>query len=159
MNRRTIVISLKRPYSRMTAALLLGSMLLITPSAASASPETLQRSVSNMVQAPLDMLLSPITAALGITQKLQDIDDTMPVRIVYTLPGYLWYTGVCIFGGALRGVTGAIELIPGIVLLPAANTDLDPMFAPVERAPALVERDEPIVIFIKFGIDYTTAGF
>jgi len=153
------VISLKRPYSRVTATLLLGSMLVITPSAAMASPETLQRSVGNIVQAPLDMVLSPIVAGIGITQKLSDIEDTMAVRVVFTVPGYIWYTGVCLFGGALRGVTGLIEFLPGLILLPAADTDLDPMFAPTERAPALVERDEPIVIYIKFGIDYTTAGF
>ena len=133
-------------------------------------PETLQRSVGNLVQAPLDILLAPVVAGRTLFQNLRDIDDTPAVRIFYALPGYAWLTGLHVGAGALRGITGALELLPGIFLLPF-ETDLGTLFDPAETGGALIEYDNPladvdalhyfplVTWHIKFGIRYTSAEY
>ena len=129
----------------------------MAPVSAQASTKTLARSVSNAFFGPLDILLSPVTAGKGIVEKLTDVEDTMGVRVAYTVPGYFWYVGVIVGAGAIRGLTGLVQFIPAVVLLPF-ETDLDPMMDPVDRASALVEFDFELFP-IKFGIDYTSAEF
>ena len=137
---------------------MLAIALVITSTApADASTETLKRSVSNMTQGPLDMALSPITTAINLTQKMMDVDDSVAVRVIFAVPGYIWTTGVGMGGGALRTVTGLLEVVPGLLLIPC-EADLDPLFDPVDRAPALVDIETPCCLYVKFGIDYTTVG-
>ncbi len=155
----TNVISKKRQGIRSLLALTLAASLLCLSSVeAGASPETLKRSVGNMLQGPLDLLLAPVTAAKGVSTKIVDIEDSNWVRAIFLAPGYIWYTGVIVGAGVLRVITGGLELVPGILLLPF-DADLDPLFDPVERAPALVELDTPCCIDIRFGLDYTTPEY
>ena len=133
------------------------ALVLVAPLSAQASTKTLARSVSNIFFAPLDILLSPVTAGKGQVEKMTEIEDTMGVRIAYALPGYIWYTGVIIGAGTIRGLTGLIQFIPAVVLLPF-ETDMDEMMDPVDRAPALVEIDSELFP-VKFGIDFTSAEF
>ena len=139
----------------MVAAVL--AVASIAPSTAEASPETLKRSVGNMVQAPLDLALSPIVAWATLNRNIRDIDDTTAVRVVYYLPGYFWLLGLQIGASAIRGLTGALEFLPGLFLLPF-EADLDPLFDPVERGEALIEFESP-VMDIKFGINYQAPAF
>lgn len=133
------------------------ALVLVAPLSAQASTKTLARSVSNIFFAPLDILLSPVTAGKGQVEKMTEVEDTMGVRIAYALPGYIWYTGVIIGAGTIRGLTGLIQFIPAVVLLPF-ETDMDEMMDPVDRAPALVEIDSELFP-VKFGIDFTSAEF
>ncbi len=139
----------------MVAAVL--AVASIAPSTAEASPETLKRSVGNMVQAPLDLALSPIVAWATLNRNIRDIDDTTAVRVAYYLPGYFWLLGLQIGASAIRGLTGALEFLPGLFLLPF-EADLDPLFDPVERGEALIEFESP-VMDIKFGINYQAPAF
>jgi hypothetical protein len=141
-----------------TLCLFIALPLITLPQSATASSETFVRSVSNMTQGPFDVLLSPITAATGITQKLRDVEDHWAVRAFFVAPGYVWYTGVIIGGGVLRTITGSLELVPGIFLLPF-EADMDTLFDPVERAPAMVELDTPCCYNLKFGLDYTSVEY
>ena len=45
--------------------------------------------------------------------------------------------------GALRTVTGVLEFVPGLVLLPF-DADIDPLFDPVYNAPSLVNWENGI---------------
>ena len=134
-------------------------LLLLIPFSASASPETMKRSVSNILQAPLDLALSPMTALVGISTKMADQEDSTGVRVAFAVPGYIWYTGVIVGASVIRGVTGMIEFVPALFLLPFAETDMDPLFDPVDNAGALVEIETPCCIYVKFGIDYTAPVF
>ncbi len=143
---------------RWLAALAAAVGALGLSSSASASPETLRRAVSNVAMCGLDIALSPMTAGYSLATGLRDVDDTALVRVVYTVPGYLWNTGTHIGAGGMRGLAGLIELIPGIGLF-FFETDLDPIFTPVDRAEALVNYDTDVLQF-KFGIIWTApAGF
>ncbi|MGH0034990.1 MAG: hypothetical protein ACQGVK_08170 [Myxococcota bacterium] len=135
----------------------LSLVALAAPRPAEASPETLSRSVGNMVQAPLDLALSPLVAWATLNNNIQDIDDTTAVRVAYYLPGYVWLLGLQVGASAIRGLTGAIEFLPGLFLLPF-DADLDPLYDPVERGEALVEWENP-VMDIKFGINYQSPAF
>jgi hypothetical protein len=145
-----------RPFRlRALLAVHAGIALLLVGMAApaSASPETLKRSVSNVLFGPLDILFTPVVSARNIIRKLQDVDDTMGVRVAYALPGYGWDMGVQVGAGVTRVLTGVIEFLPGVGLF-FFDADLDPLFSPVEKSQALVDYDTP-PLNIKFGITYT----
>jgi len=134
---------------------LAGLVLLLAGLAgpASASPETLKRSVGNILFGPLDVAFTPVVSARDVINNLQNVDDTMGVRVAYAVPGYVWNMGVQIGAGTIRVITGVIEFLPGLGLF-FFDADLDPLFSPVDRAPALVDYDTPPLHF-KFGISYT----
>ncbi len=139
----------------LAAALCVAALLLASP--ASATPETLKRSVGNIIQAPLDMVLSPVVASRTVYQNLRDIDDSLGVRVVYVVPGVAWNTGVQAMAAVIRMITGLLEFVPGLGLF-FFEADLDPMFAPIERGNALIDEDTAFIHW-KFGVDYTTVPF
>ncbi len=142
------------PISRVVASLLAAAVLSLgTPGSAQASYRTLGRALGNIIQAPLDLALSPIVAGLTLNRNIRDINDTPGVRYAYFVPGYFWMTGVQIGASVLRGITGGLELLPGLILLPFPKSDLDPLFDPVENSQGLVEWENG-VIDVKFGITY-----
>jgi hypothetical protein len=113
------------------------------------------------------MLLAPLTAGYTLVNNIRDIDDSTGVRVAYAVPGYGWLTGLNFAAGAMRGVAGIIEFIPGIVVYPF-TADLDALYDPADRSPALVEIENPLADsdsfgFVpllssnpRFGIDYTS---
>jgi hypothetical protein len=142
------------PLQRALAALALGAIAL-APVPAHAGGATLKRAVGNLVQGPIDVGLSPITAGVVGVDNLRNIDDTLPVQIFYAVPGYLWLTGLFAASSVLRTFTGALELVPGIFLLPF-DAEMDPLFDPAESGSALISQDTP-VMDIRIGLDYTAA--
>jgi len=142
---------------RLAAGLVACTLVALVPGVAGAGTETLKRSVGNMVQAPLDLALSPVVAGRSIYRNLQDIDDSTAVRIAYPLPGFVWNTMVQAGASLIRGITGVMEFVPGLILLPF-ESEMDPLFDPVERNEALVDYETP-VLWIKFGIDYTSVPY
>ena len=133
------------------AALALAGALVAAPPAG-ASPETLKRSMSNMLMGPLDIVFAPVVGSRTVYRNIQDIDDSMWVRVFYAVPGVAWNTTLQAGSGIIRCMTGVIELLPGLGLL-FFEADLDPIFAPPEKADALVDRETPI-LNVKFGVDY-----
>ena len=146
------MLPLRTGPGRVVYALLVVCFLLGGSGTAAASSATLKRSLTNIAFGPLDFALSPVTGATGVYRNLQDIDDSTGVRIAYAVPGVVWNTAFNMGGSVLRVFTGALEFIPGILLLPF-SADMDPLFAPPERAPALID-EETDALSIKIGIDY-----
>jgi hypothetical protein len=140
---------------RLVSAAFLAAGLLALPAApADASPKTLKRSVENLTQWPLDAAMSPVVSGYSIYKNMRDIGDSTAVRIFYPVPGYAWNVMVQVGASVLRGVTGVIEFVPGIVLLPF-DADLDPLFDPSIDNEGLVTWENGIYD-VKFGVDYTT---
>ena len=142
--------SLARQVARAIAVFAL-ALFLAPP--AGATPDTLKRSIQNILFGPLDVALSPVSSARSIYINIQDIEDSPGVRVAYVLPGFVWNIGINCGAGVIRTVTGAFELIPGLILLPF-EADMDPLFAPAERSDGLVDVDTDF-LYIKFGISYT----
>ena len=160
-----------RLISRLSSALALAApVLAVAPSTTQASPETLRRALGNLIQAPIDVVLSPIVAGRTLVNNLRDIDDTPAVRAVYTAPGFFWLTGVQAGAAVLRGISGGLELVPGILLMPF-ETDIDALYDPADRGAALVEYENPLADDdtaywlpfltwnVRFGITYTSADY
>ena len=137
-------------------ALVAATLALFASTPASATPETLKRSVGDILFAPLDIATSPVTAGKALYTNLREIDDARWKRIVFPIPGYLWILGVQIGGGAIREIAGLLELVPGLGLL-FFDADLNPLFGPVERSEALVDLKTP-PLNIKFGVNYIASS-
>ena len=126
------------------------------PGTAQATGETLKRATGNLLMAPFDMVLSPIVAGKTIVTNMREIEDTMPVRVAYAVPGYVFLTGVQLGASTIRAISGVLEFLPGLGLL-FFDTDLDPLYDPVENSDALVDYDTRF-LRMKFGVDYTGAS-
>ena len=137
------------PFLALATAL---SLVVALASPAAATEVTFQRAVTNLLFGPLDIALSPIVAPRSVYTNLQDIDDTTGVRIAYAVPGVVWNLAFNMGGGMLRVLSGVFEIVPGVLLLPF-ETDMDPIYAPPERAGALIDEDTHLGP-IKIGIDY-----
>ena len=129
--------------------------LLAAPAAA--DTDTLKRSIENLTQFPLDVAMSPVVAGYSIYQNMNSISDSPGVRIAYPVPGFFWNTMVQGGAGILRGVSGLIELVPGMVLL-FSDAESDPMFDPADENDALVDYETDF-FWVKFGINYTSGSF
>lgn len=132
------------------------SLSVLSSGGASASSDTLKRSVSNITQAPLDLILAPMNGLLSVITRMGEQEDPTAVRIAFFVPGVIWNTGVNIGASTIRMITGTLELIPGVLLFPV-DADLGPLFSAVDSAGALVEFETPCCLDVKFGIDYTAA--
>jgi len=144
----------RSPWLRGATLLALASatLALVGPTPARATPETLRRSVGNILFAPLDVATSPVSAGTALYTNLQQTDDPRWMQIAFSVPGYVWVLGVQIGGGAIREIAGLLELVPGLVLL-GFDADLDPLFEPAERNDALLDLATP-PLQVKFGINY-----
>ncbi|HEY5657867.1 MAG TPA: hypothetical protein VIY27_08760 [Myxococcota bacterium] len=133
---------------------LAGLPLLAAP--AQASPQTLRRSLGNLLFAPFDLVLSPVVAARSIYRNLRSVDDSRGVRAFYVVPGFAWNTGVQGMAAVVREITGLIEFAPGLCVF-FLEADLAPLYAPVERGDALLDLETP-PLRIKLGVDYITVS-
>ena len=125
---------------------------------ASATTDVIKRSLENMPQGAVDMLLSPFTAGKVIYTNLQTIDDSTAVKVAYPVPGYFWNLMAQSGGGLIRMLTGVMELPVGIALL-FTDAEMEPLFDPVEDADALITMDDYEDIYrVKVGVDYTASG-
>lgn len=145
------MLSLPRAAALVALAVL---CIALAPARAEAGGETLKRSAGNILQAPIDFVLSPVVAGKTVYVNLTNINDSTGVRYFYPVPGFVWLTGVQLGASVLRGVSGLFELLPGIGLL-FFDREMTPLFDPVERGNALYENDMQFFRF-KFGVDYTT---
>jgi hypothetical protein len=117
--------------------------ILAAPGSADASPDTLRRSLENIVMAPLDIALAPANGWIALRANLPRVADTTAQRAVYAVPGYLGLTALHVGTGLLRAVSGVLQLPPGVALF-AFDTDLPPGFDPFRKGSALVDWRNPL---------------
>ena len=158
------------------AALAATLTLVGLPGASHATDATLRMAFSNIINGPLDSVVSPYTGGYILVTNLRDIDDSAAVRVTYAVPGYVWLVGLGFSCGVIRTVTGSLQTIPGVLLFPFDN-DMDELFDPVETASAIVvdwenplaENEEwyvrwnPVATLLsipfRFGLNYTRADY
>jgi hypothetical protein len=123
------------------ALLLTAGVALLAAGPAAATTSVLKRSFENMPQGVIDALASPVTAGKSVYTNLTTIEDTLPVRIAYVVPGYAWNV-MCNFGGGIiRTLTGVMELPVGVVLL-FTDADMEPLFDPAEDNEGMIVFDQ-----------------
>jgi hypothetical protein len=146
-----------RSARRLVAGAVLASFLL-APTPALAGAQTLKRSFGNIVQAPIDAVLSPITAGMVQYKNMTNIEDSRGVRWFYAVPGYFWLVALTAGASVLRVLAGALEFLPGLILL-FTSAEMDPLFAPSDSGEGVIWDYPTTVMDFKLGIDYTAAPF
>jgi hypothetical protein len=139
-------------FSRIAVLAVVGA-LVFSPSLSQAGGQTLKRSVGNLTQFPLDILLSPIQAGNRLNKNLKAEDDPMALKVVMVVPGWLFLTGNNAFGAMMRGFAGIAELPAGLFLLTRKDAEMYPLFPITERGGALWDKDTKAFHFM-IGIDY-----
>jgi len=134
------------------------AVALLAALPATATTAVLRRAFENMPQGVGDVVLSPYTAGHTLYTNMTTIEDTLPVRIAYCVPGYVWNLMSNAGGGLIRSLTGVLELPTGLVLL-FSDAEMEPLFDPAEDNEALITWDEYEDIYrVKTGISYTAGG-
>ena len=140
------------------AVLLAAGLALLLAGSAGATTTVIKRSFENMPQGVVDAALSPFTAGQAIYNNMTTIEDTMPVRVAYAVPGYAWNVMCNFGGGVIRSITGLMELPAGLVLL-FSDAEMEPLFDPAEDNEGLITFDEYEDIYrVKMGINYSGGG-
>ncbi len=130
-------------------------LVAVAPGAAHATTKTITRSVQNLLLFPLDFALSPYVASKALYERWSTTDDTKAVKYAYALPAIPWSISVNMGASILRGLAGAIEFVPGLVLIPF-DADMNQLFDPAENNPALFDSGEGHFARVRFGIDYVS---
>lgn len=125
----------------------------VAPGDASATTATIKRSVQNLLFFPVDFALSPYVATRTVYNQWRSSDDTDAVKIAYPLPGVAWAVSVNMGASVLRGVAGALEFLPGLVLIPF-DTDMEPLYDLAENNNALWDSGEEGFARARIGVDY-----
>ena len=145
--------------ARLCAVLTVALLVTTVAAPAAATPQTILRGLGNVVLAPLDALLAPVTTLIGLRQNLANIDDSPGVRLFYPIPAFLYASTLQVGCAWIRAISGAMEVGVGLIVLPL-ETDIDPLFATVDDADALVEFDIDYMEYpLRFGLNYTIASY
>lgn len=143
-------------FPGLALALLLGFLVAFAPSSAQAGPQTLRRSLQNILFAPCDLVLTPVVASRSWWNSWTSVDDSPAVHYGFAAPGLVWMNAIQAGTSVIRFVSGAIELPLGLLLLPL-EAENDPLFDVADDNAALV--DEEFAGFaIRVGINYTTSS-
>jgi hypothetical protein len=129
--------------------------LVAAPGDARATTATIKRSVQNLLLFPVDFALSPYVASKALYERWSTTDDTKAVKYAYALPAIPWSIGVNMGASVLRGVAGALEFLPGLVLIPF-DADMNQLFDPAENNAALFDSGEDNFARARIGVDYVS---
>lgn len=130
-------------------------LVAIAPGSADATTATIKRSIQNLVLFPVDFALSPYVATKAVYDNWRSSGDTDAVKIAYPLPGVAWAVSVNMGASMLRGVAGALEFLPGLVLIPF-DADLAPLYDLAENNTALWDSGEERFMRARLGLDYVS---
>jgi hypothetical protein len=129
-------VTLRQSCFALLGVLLLAGTLL-QPARAEASPATLMRGTGNLLAAPLDLVLAPVTGGIALAGQMREDGAAIPVRVVIAPIGWLWLTGTNALGGSFRLIGGGLETIGGVGVF-FLSSDPEPALPVVERSPAMV---------------------
>lgn len=137
------------------ASVLALPLVAAAPGDALATTKTIKRSLQNLLLFPVDFALSPYVATRAVYSSWRSSDDTDAVKIAYPLPGVAWAISVNMGASMLRGVAGALEFLPGLVLIPFDN-DLAPLYDLAENNNAVFDSGEGGPARVRLGVDYVS---
>jgi hypothetical protein len=137
-------------------AALIALLVAAAPGTSQAGTKTLARATQNLLFFPFDIALSPFTSAKITWDNWRSSEDTKAVKYGYALFAPIWSFGVQCGASVIRGVAGALELLPGIALLPF-KTDMNPLYELPETQPAWVDTGSS-AFKVKFGVNYLTSS-
>ena len=137
-------------------AALVALLLAAAPSPSQAGVKTLTRATQNLLFFPFDIALSPFTSAKITYDSWKSSEDTKAVKYGYALFAPIWSFSIECGASVIRGVAGALELLPGIALLPF-KSEMNALYELPETQPAWVDTGSD-AFKVKFGVNYLTAS-
>ena len=114
---------------------LVGVLLGAQPRSVRADPSQLCRAFSSIVLAPTDILFAPYISGRDAYSALSEEGKPYKVWVSF-LPSYPVFVLIQLGGTALRIVSGAFEVLPGLVSLFAEQAG-QPLFAQQDQAPQI----------------------
>jgi len=144
---------------RLASVALVGLLTLAPAAPAGAAAVMLKRSVENVLQAPLDFVLTPVTMGVSFVRGAILKGEASPLAKAATTPimaiPYLpTCTLISIFGPAERGLEGAITFPLALAL---AGTDVDYHLFEPSGAALVDKKTTPFHFF--FGTNYCEGYF
>ena len=130
-------------------------LLVATPGTSQAGHKTLARAGQNLLFFPLDIALSPFVSAKITYDSWRSSEDTKAVKYGYALFAPIWSFSIEAGASVIRGVAGALELLPGLALLPF-DAEMNPLYDLPETQPAWVDTGSD-AFKVKFGVNYLTS--
>jgi hypothetical protein len=131
-----------------TAVLLVAATLVPQSALAERSFQPFKRGAENMLQSPLDVAVSPVTAGIQAHKNLGGKRSTAQ-RIAGYPFGFFWYTCLHIASSSARFFGGLLELPVGLASL-ATGFEPGPLFNAADL-PALVSYPTP-PFDVRFGL-------
>ena len=114
---------------------LVGLLLAAQTRSARADPSQLCRAFSSITLAPTDILLSPYISGRDAYHALSETGEPYKVWVSF-LPSYPVFIVIQVGGAVLRIVSGAFEIMPGLVSLVTGQAG-EPLFAQQDQAPQI----------------------
>jgi len=133
-----------RFLSRLARLLVALLALAGTPGAAVASPDTLRMAFANLLQGPVDIVAAPVVAGRSLVHNAGEVGLEPVGPVAYGVLGSVGLTALQVGWGTLRTLSGAVFLLPGLVLLPFPDTDLPPEVDVFGRGDALYTWKNPL---------------
>jgi len=118
-------------------------ILTFVAGTAAASPDTLRLAFEDIVMGAADVVVSPVNAGMATAANLDDVSDNGFLQGLYVVPGFLGLSFLQAGQAVLRVVVGAVEILPGLALLPF-DTDLSEDFNVFRRGTLLLDLDNPL---------------
>jgi hypothetical protein len=118
--------------------------LVGAPGASQASPDTLRMAVANLLQGPVDMVVAPVVAGQSVVHNANEVGLEPVGPVAYGVLGSVGLTVLQVGWGAARMLSGAVLLVPGVVLLPFSGVDLPPEANVFGRGDALFSWKNPL---------------
>lgn len=131
-------------FSQVSRSLVALLALVAAPGAALGSPDTLRMAFADLLQGPVDMVAAPIVAGRTMVHNAGEVGLEPVGPVAYGVLGSLGLTALQVGWGALRTASGAIFLLPGLVLLPFPDADLPAEADVFGRGDALYSWKNPL---------------
>jgi hypothetical protein len=146
-----------RALPRWLLVVVVASALAAAPGAARADAGQLCRSLSTLLLAPTDILLTPYIVTTDLYTGLTEQSDPMALKIIGAAPGLAFLTYIQAAGSILRVAAGVFEFIPGLITLPREGSP-NALYTSQDEAEAVYTNDYGVCP-VRIGVHYNTIPF
>lgn len=135
---------MKRSIAGLACGIAILGGALGAPPMASASPETARMAFANLLQGPLDVVTAPVVAGRTAYHNASEVGLEPVGPVAYTILGHLGLTALQAAWGTARTLSGALMLLPAMVLFPFENVDLPKEADVFGQGNALLAAENPL---------------
>ena len=119
-------------------------LLALAPGVALASPDTLRMALANLLGGPVDVITAPVVAGRTMVHNAGEVGLEPVGPVAYGVLGSVGLTALQVAWGAVRTASGAVLLLPGLVLFPFEGVDLPKEADVFGRGDALYAWENPL---------------